>query len=69
MFQSSFNNKQLPIDWNYAHITALYKKGSRANVGNCRPISLTSIVCKLMESILLDNIMSHFRANMLFSSK
>ena len=26
-------------------------------------------ICKLMESVLRDNIMSHFRANMLFSSK
>jgi len=26
MLQSSFNNKQLPVDWKYANITALYKK-------------------------------------------
>jgi len=26
MFWSSFNNRQLPIDWKYANITPLYKK-------------------------------------------
>ena len=41
------------------------------NKGNYsyRLVSLTSVVCKLMESILRDNIMEHFTANKFFSSK
>ena len=42
---------------------AMYKKGCRADVSNYRPVNLRSVVCKLMESILRDNIMEHFTAN------
>jgi len=61
MFDCSFNNKQFPVEWKCANITPLYKKGCQADVSNCRPLSLTSVVCKLMESILRDNIMEHLR--------
>jgi len=59
----------LPVECKCANITPLYKKGCRADVSNYRPVSLTSVVCKLMESILRANIMEHFTANKFFSSK
>ncbi|BHF67271.1 hypothetical protein SprV_0301029700 [Sparganum proliferum] len=42
LFQASFDTGTLPIDWKLAHITPLYKGGSRASTTNYRPISLTS---------------------------
>ena len=35
-------------------ITALFKKGGRSEPGNYSPVSLTSIICKVMESIVKD---------------
>ena len=32
-------------------------------------MSLTSIVCKLRESIIRDNVMTHFKLNRLFTNK
>jgi len=61
LFDSSFRNKCLPSEWKYANITPLYKKGSRSDPGNYRPVSLTSIVCKLMESIIRDSVTTHFK--------
>jgi len=52
-----------------ADITPIYKKGSRSDPGYYRPVSLTSIVCKLMESIIRDSIMAHFKTNKLFTNK
>ena len=69
IFDCSFNTKQLPLEWKYANITPLYKKGSRTEVINYRPVSLTSIVCKLMESIIRDNIVTHFKINTLFTNR
>jgi len=69
IFAESYKQKELPLDWRSANITALFKKGSRSDVSNYRPVSLTSIVCKIMESIVTDNINKHFIDNNFFSQK
>ena len=48
-----------PSDWKTAHVAPVYKKGSKNNPDNFRPISLTCICCKLLEHIVVSNIMSH----------
>jgi hypothetical protein len=48
----------MPSAWKVANVTPLYKKGSKANPGNYRPISLTHVPCKIMESIITDNMMT-----------
>ena len=45
------------------------KKSSQSDHGNYRPVSLTSIVCKLMESIIRCSVTTHFKLNHLFSNK
>ena len=47
-------------------IKKIYKKGNKKELSNYRPVSLTSIVCKVMESIVRDFIMEHFHANGFF---
>ena len=46
-------------------MTPLFKNGSRLDPLNYGPISLTSIVCKVMESVMRDNIMAHLVENKL----
>jgi len=46
LFQKSIAEGKLPDDWKKANITPIYKKGSRSEAGNYRPVSLTSVVCK-----------------------
>ena len=40
----------LPDEWKSARIMPLFKKGDPSVVGNYRPISLTSTLCKVMET-------------------
>ena len=39
------------------------KKGSKSDPSNYRPISLTSVICKLMESLVRDHIIEFFSQN------
>ena len=49
----------IPKDWNRANVSPIYKKGSRNCAENYRQISLTSLICKLMETFLKRAIMNH----------
>ena len=49
IFQLSVDSSQVPEAWKNANVTAIYKKGSRAEAANYRPISLTSVASKLLE--------------------
>ena len=59
VFAKSLLEGVVPDDWRRQNITPIFKAGSRMVAGNYRPISLTCIVCKIMESIIRDNIVSH----------
>ena len=70
IFQSSLDQGKLPADWKLANITPLYKKGSRTDPANYRPISLTSVCCKMLEHIIYSSIFSHLeRHNVLCDSQ
>ena len=56
-FQNSLEQGKIPDNWKLAHIFPLFKKGDKTNVENYRPISLTSIACKLLEHIVHSTIM------------
>jgi hypothetical protein len=60
LFSESFNQGILPNDWLLADVTPIFKnKGSNSNVNNYRPISLTCVPCRIMESVISDAIRFH----------
>ena len=59
IFQYSLDTSTLPMDWRDANISAVFKKGDRHQAENYRPVSLTSIACKLIEHILCSHILKH----------
>ena len=69
LFELSLKTGKTPSDWRSAVITALHKKGSKADVSNYRPVSLTCVICKVMESIVRDHITKYLIQNKLFSDK
>ena len=58
---------KMPEEWKIGEISAIFKKGNRRSPMNYRPVSLTSIFCKLLESLVREEIISHMRSNKLFS--
>ena len=58
----------LPEDWKRANVIPIFKKGKTSDPGNYRPISLTSTVCKVLESIIRESIIEHMTSNNLISN-
>ena len=52
-----FNEGIVPLEWKEANITPLFNKGSRNKSVNYRPVSLTSVICKLLETLIRDHMM------------
>ena len=48
VFNLSLKEGVVPFEWKEANIIPLFKKGSRNKSENYRPVSLTSVICKLL---------------------
>ena len=51
LFNMSLQEGIVPLEWKEAN-----KKGSRNKSENYRPVSLTSLICKLLETIIRDHM-------------
>ena len=69
LYRKSICEGQLPLDWRSASITPIFKKGSRVSAGNYRPVSLTSVPCKVLESIIREDMLSHLESHKLIAEE
>ena len=60
IFQLSLDHGKIPDEWRKANIVPIYKKGEKHQPANYRPVSLTSIPCKLLEHVVHSTVMDHF---------
>ena len=56
LFQNSHDQGEVPFQWKNANVTPIHKKGSLLDPANYRPVSLTSVPCKVMERLIRDFI-------------
>ena len=68
LFQLSIETESLPIDWKVGNVSPIHKKGSRQTPGNYRPVSLTSVVGKVLEQLIRDVVTDHLVSNNLLTS-
>jgi len=52
VYSKCLGTSSMPSDWKLANVVPVFKKGSKSTPGNYRPISLTSVCCKMFEHIL-----------------
>ncbi|CAH1252651.1 Hypp973 [Branchiostoma lanceolatum] len=52
IFNLSLATGQVPTDWKEAQISPIHKSGNRANVANYRPVSVLSVMSKVMEKLV-----------------
>lgn len=65
IFEKTLSERKCPKDWKNANVVPIYKKGPKGKTENYRPVSLTSVVCKIFESLVKDATSSHLERNQL----
>jgi hypothetical protein len=67
VFNQCMNHGYLPPVWLQAFITPIFKKGDKTDPVNYRPIALTCTMCKIMETVIKDQILDFLLKNKLIS--
>ena len=67
MFNISLKEGIVPGEWKEANVTPLFKKGSRSKTENYRPVSLTSVLCKVLETFIRDHMVDFLVKNKLIT--
>ena len=69
LFNTSIKTGELPTDWKLALITPIPKSGDKSHPNNYRPISLLSILSKLLEKHIYRLILDHVEEQSPISGK
>ena len=64
IFTQSLCTGKLPTVWTQANVAPIFKKGSKLQTVNYRPVSLT---CKLFEHIICKHILAHLEDHKIFT--
>ena len=59
----------MSLNWRFATISPIYKKGRKQLAENYRPVSLTSVSCKILESLVREKLICYLKENNLLSSR
>ena len=68
LFNLSLQTGVVPQDWRDADVCPLFKKGKKDKAENYRPVSLTSIVGKVLESIIKNRLVKHLEKHKLLKT-
>ena len=68
VFNLSLKEGVVPFEWKEANIIPLFKKGSRNKSEHYRPVSLTSVICKLLERLIKDHMVDFLVKHKLLNS-
>ena len=69
LFHQPFDSGEVANELTLANISPVSKKDDNSLACNYRPVSLTSVACRLLEKIVCWNIMAHLDEHKLLSDK
>ena len=67
IFTQYMSTETVPGDWLTANVTPVFQKNDRSNPSNYQPISLTSIVCKVMEHVIYHSVIEHLQQHQILN--
>jgi hypothetical protein len=59
VFSSIFESGAIPDSWKIANVRPIFKKGNSSSPSNYRPISLTSVFCKVYEAVIKNELIAY----------
>ena len=59
LFNKCLTEGYVPEEWKIAHIIPIYKKGDAQIPSNYRPVSLTSVLCKVLERVVREQMLTY----------
>lgn len=68
IFDSSLREGWVPCDWKKSNVTPIFKSGDKESPNNYRPVSLTCISCKVIETFIRDTLVSYLTENNIINS-
>ena len=60
LYRRSLDTGCVPQDWKLGRVVPIFKKGDKRDPNNYRPVSLTAVTCKVLESLIRDQLLQHF---------
>ena len=69
LFSCCFKAGVQPTSWKLAHVSPIHKKSSKSIVSNYRPVSLLSILSKVMESIVNSQFVNFLERHRLLNTR
>ena len=68
IFDKIISSSIFPTDWKLARVTPIFKKGKKDDVDNYRPISVISVVAKIFEKLIFEQLYEYLNSNYLISA-
>ena len=63
LYHKSLDTGSVPHAWKLGRLVPIFKKGDKKEPSNYRPVSLTSVTCKVIESLIRDRLLQHLQDN------
>ncbi|MFZ2537931.1 MAG: reverse transcriptase family protein, partial [Oscillospiraceae bacterium] len=67
IFRSFIDIHDIPSEWKISIISPKFKKGSSSDPANYRPIALTCSICKVLETIIVSDLLTFLQTHHLIS--
>ena len=67
LFDKTMSCGKIPSKWKVAEVRPIFKKGDKTSPDNYRPVSLTSVICKVFEKFIRDAMYDHLTKNNILS--
>lgn len=64
IFKISLRMEDVPQDWRRVNVILIFKKGTKDDPGDYKPVSLTSVSEKTLKPILKGSIFKHQKGNL-----